>query len=277
MIGQVIFFNPCNRGDLHISRTLVRETMRILRAQAGIKKFGYVHRHEPEILQDIPGLEYLPPSTLADLEFGAQFRLRDGVLALNTWYGCSPTWPDSGITLQTLENLFRHHLQTHFGLNLPLGDYRPVIQYEAFSPSYRKTVLFCNNPVLSGQSNVTDFTMNVLLQQIAKDFPGVVFLTTGPSPVAHNIVAASTMYPETTKCDLNQIAAVARGCDVIVGRSSGPFSFCLTADLLDDASKTFVTLVSDERMAFWAPAKAKILWHPSADDGLVDLLRGVLK
>lgn len=277
MIEQVIFFNPCNRGDLHISRALVRETMRILRAQAGIKKFGYVHRHEPEILQDIPGLEYLPPSTLADLEFGAQFRLRDGVLALNTWYGCSPTWPDSGITLQTLENLFRHHLKTHFDLDLPPGDYRPVIQYEAFSSSYRKTVLYCNNPVLSGQSDVTDFEMNALLIQLAKNFRDVVFLTTGPSQAEHNIVPASKLYPETTKCDLNQIAAVARGCDVIIGRSSGPFSFCLTADLLDDASKTFVTLVNDERVAFWAPAKAKMVWSPSADVGLVDLLTKVLR
>jgi len=292
MIERVVLFNPCNRGDLFISKELVRYTIARLPHLA----FSYAHRNPPELLKDIDGLEHWGPEKIATVAVGDSFKLLDDgkTLALSTWYGVSPTWHEGGVrgtglTLNTLVELFRGHLREHFQLEItePVEHFIPVINWERFDleaarrrmaqiGEYRTRVLFCNGPILSGQSQVSDDTVRELLAALLDRFPDVLFICT--SPFAANVpnVMRSSDILDTPAgaCDLNETAYLGTLCDVIIGRCSGPFSFCYNTTILGDENKTLISLTNDERMAHWpGNVAAKMMSAPAVDlDGIYEVV-----
>lgn len=292
-IEHVVFFNPANRGDLHVSRELVRYSIERLRAERGVKKFSYCHRNPPEILRDIDGLEHMPPAALIGVDQSKDvFQYLDGgaTLALNTWYAKSPAWGDGngfGCTINTLIELFRLHLFRHFDLLIeePVERFIPRIDFSRFHvhntianrmhfDGYRKRVLFCNGPALSGQSGVDDATMAALLRCLAVEFRDVRFIATGEingvAPQANIIESRAVIgTPSWGNCDLNETAALGVQCDLVIGRCSGPQSFCYNTDVLFDAAKTLICFCDDERTAKWVymsdAVKAKVIWTPRRD------------
>ena len=284
-VEQIVWVNAANFGDIHVSRELVKYAM----ARLPHLKFAYCHRNAPELLRDIDGLEHWGPERF-DLEGNKKKRsveIDDKTLALNTWYAVSPlhgiNGSGFGMTLNTLVELFKLHL-SKFDLKItePIDTFIPTIDFSKFHTSgvdanlgryarYRRRVLFCNGPAMSSQTNVSDEMMNALLLQLATAHPDVMFFNTTAQFAFEgykNIRCSATVIgtPPWGKCDLNETAYLGSFCDVIVGRCSGPQSFCYnTATLLDDLN-TMVCLNTDERVAKWVyfseAAKAKIVWSP---------------
>ncbi len=126
---------------------------------------------------------------------------------------------------------------------------------------------------MSGQSRVDDGTVNELLGSMAARHPDLLFICTSPYPgmAAKNIAFSQYLIgdPPWGRCDLNETAYLGTYCDVIIGRCSGPQSFCYNTDVLLDPTKTLICLCDDERTAKWVymsdAVKAKIVWTPAAD------------
>ena len=101
-------------------------------------------------------------------------------------------------------------------------------------------VLFCNGPANSGQSRAGDLikTIDILSAQ----YPETNFLLTQKTHLQKpNIYYTDDIF-DGIDSDLNQIAYIAGGCDLIVGKNSGPFSFCQNKNNLLDSDITFLNL-----------------------------------
>ena len=69
---------------------------------------------------------------------------------------------------------------------------------------------------------------------------------------------------------MNENAFIGSKCDVIIGRASGPYSFCLNTDVMLDPSKKMIALCDDERVAQWvymAGVPLCPIWHLPHTDG----------
>lgn len=310
-VERIVFYNACNNGDLHVSREIVRYTIRVAR-EHGIKEFAYCHRNAPEILRDIEGLEHWTPDRLPIDQCNVVRELRDDgkTWALNTWYAASPVWGINGggfgMTLNTLIALFKAHFEK-MGLpwtNPPVETFIPRMKWEKFyiesaikflaldhCTTWKKNVLFCNGSAMSGQAKLNDVATNVLLERLVLGHPDVLFFYTSPQAVTKDVLLADNAIatdavigtPPWGRCDLNENAFLGSRCDVIIGRASGPYSFCLNTDVLLDPSKTMIALCDDERVAQWVYMAGvplcPILYLPQTDGDFLfgkisEVLRG---
>lgn len=271
----IAFFTPANRGDLHVSRELVKHTIAVGHSH-GVERFVYHHRWGAEILCDIDGLEY---EALEPLPFDPYNTVRKNydngaTWAINTWYAASPSWglggSGFGMTLNTLVSLFKAHFQA---MKLPwersaIEKFIPRPNWSKFriadvqrhleSPRVqgKKRVLFCNGPAMSGQTHVDDAETNLLLEKLVDAHPDAIFYYTDQKVATEAVLLARNAFPTDAVigkggCDLNENAFLGTKCDVIIGRASGPSSFCYTADILLDPTKTMIAMCNDERVAQW--------------------------
>jgi len=278
---RVVFYNACNNGDIAVSRELIKVAVDSFRAM-GIKEFGYSHSKPPEILLDLD-LDYWHPSRLPVEQARVKSELIEGkTLALSTWYAHSPLWGRNGdgfgMTLNTLVALFKEHVTKAGGAfpNAPVERFIPQVDWKYYAirnvdgnmpifSRFSKRVLFCNGPAMSGQTNVADYMMNGLLEKLVAMHPDVVFFYTDrkvTEKTREYINAVSTqdvIGPVPYASDLNETAYLGTFCDVIIGRCSGPQSFCFNTDVLFDLSKTMVSFSTDERPARWVYQSEKPL------------------
>jgi hypothetical protein len=42
------------------------------------------------------------------------------------------------------------------------------------------------------------------------------------------------------RCDLNEISYLSKFCDIIVGKNSGPYIYCMTEENINDPNKTII-------------------------------------
>lgn len=197
----------------------------------GDHRFFYEHKFGDRLLADIPQIIYQRPLQTHDTTSASILP------SVNTWVGNGK--PFTGCNLETLHNLFSRGMPT---LKLRRWqDYVPTINWDYF-PLTRlpdltgKRVLICNGPVLSGQATNFDFTG--IIQCLALRFLEIEFIYTNPlsSPIHFpNVVPAETYVPYGT--NLNEIANLSRSCDIIVGRGSGPYTFCIHSDNLVPGTK----------------------------------------
>ncbi len=292
-VERIVFFSAVNNGDLHVSRELVKYTVARAR-EHGVEKFAYCHRNAPEILRDIDGLEHWTPDKLPIDQCNVVRELRDDgkTWALNTWYASSPVWGINGggygMTLNTLIALFKAHFKADAldipWENLPVERFIPKMDWGKFhtefaarfldrrAKDYRKSVLFANGGAMSGQARLDNATTNALLERLVIEHRDVLFFYTDQQVVSDAVRTSPNAFPTSViigappwgRCDLNENAYIGSRCDVIIGRASGPYSFCLNTDVMLDTKKTMIALCDDERVAQWvymAGVPLCKIWH----------------
>ncbi len=254
------FFNHYHNGDVHLSRQLVKYVMSV----AGENKYVYHHTNSSRLLLDVKGLEH--DTRMLDITNVERSRYA-GDLWLNTWYCASPVWMQFSCTYPALHGLFGDHLKTHFGHDLPNEPLVPVIDFSYFETQsvrdfmgsvvdkYRRKVLVCNCAPQSGQSHANAWTLTEVSYQLALKHTDVLFLLTNGQqtlPPLPNVVYTSDVIGlPSGVSDLNENAFVSTFCDVIVGLSSGPYSFSYIAENLSDEKKTFLCFTHEARFAGW--------------------------
>lgn len=273
MLNSLVFYNNCNRGDLHVSRELVKIVARCVPS----KEYYYAHNFSNRILLDLP-LHCIKPT---HLDRNRQFShdARANILTLNTWYGVSPRSPGR-CHLSTLVDLFQFHIERHeINCTLPpLEQCIPTIDYSKYNiagprefmqrsaSAWRKRVMVCDGPVLSRQTGGTleDFRAAVLGAAIAH--PDVLFLMTerGGVPAQQNIMYTADITGQPTD-DLNECSYISTQCDVVIGRGSGPYTFAYVAENFGNPKKTMLCFTDSEQTALWAPATARMLWSNNYD------------
>ena len=244
---RIVFWNGGGKGDIHVSRSYVK----YIASKFVDSDVLYIHHHGPELLLDIPGLQYSNDWSVVDhvRKNGKNNRnvVIDGTAYFHTWYGVSPEY--NGCNIGTLHSLFKSHTSI---ISCPLpdvGDMIPKIDYSQLDTrliddqlTSRKKILICNNLPMSQQSHYSG-SLDGLIDKLSVKCPkSTLFVTNEYGGLEKdNIVSVSDLttgrkYSTDVREDnaspfnLNHISYLSTKCDVIIGRSSGPDTFCIVEE-----------------------------------------------
>lgn len=236
--NKIIFYNHCHNGDLHVSRQIVKKIISIL----GDKyEYIYTHKNSRDILRD------LPVSHNGDIIYSLNKLdgdyIKNNILYINTWYGANNgTYLSKyNITFDCLYNLLDDVCDKRFGFKLQnVGGYKetfPQIEYIKYDISnidkfvndnQNKKVLVCNCPVKSAQAG--SFLMIPTVNKLADSYKNTIFIITNKEDGADirgpNVIYSSDIIRKNTGSDLNENSYISTYCNVIIGRASGPYTFC---------------------------------------------------
>jgi hypothetical protein len=211
---------------------------------------------------------------------------------INTWVGCwqGALFPfGEHINNQRLHAVWSKYFEY---LNIPLGaqeDYLPEIDFTKFDVraavdfvqqaqmKNEKIVIFCNGSANSGQSRVGDF--GTVVAGLAQEFPATRFLITSSIDglSAANIYYANEVMPLAS--NLNQIAYVSQFSQLIIGKNSGPFTWCQFKNNLVDSYRTFFnfSILPTDCPSGGSKYLARCLFSPVTDDNRIyELIRSAL-
>lgn len=268
-ITSITFYNYYHNGDLFVCKQFVQQ----FASQFSHLQFDYCHFNHPKTLQDL-GIKFAGiPAQFGEKTAWSQ---QQNHLAINTWVGvyqapCEvPALYPGGINLHMLSDIWNYLgdqlapiLGSKFQVSQPLSDYIPNIDYTQFdvssvdrfvSASANKKVLICNGVAMSGQSFADN--LSEMIHWFADRYPHLTFICTSKFHTDRNnvhftddICEVDNSFPPTvmywnqnlTRCDLNEISYLSTHCDLIVGKNSGPFIYCLTKQNVNNSAKTFIS------------------------------------
>ena len=253
MNKPIIFFNHFHNGDLFNSKAFVSDIMEQMPLQ-----FFYAHGKSEKILKDLDvqqlKLEQIFP--LAPNDHMYRMISADNALLVNTWIG-SYFEPDGECTLQFSYNMYKkiyEALNTLYGTNLQLKhdmtEYFSSVDFSSFdlektnnflsSVGPGKKILYSNGPALSGQC-IYNGDMKEVIERIANEHSNICFIATHKFDTDRKNIHFTQDIIGSDDCDLNEISYISNHCELIVGRSSGPFSFsCTKYNMMNSVYKTFV-------------------------------------
>lgn len=251
MNKPIIFYNHYHNGDLFNSKAFVIEIMEQMPIQ-----FFYAHGKSEKTLKDlnIPQLklEQIFPLTQQDNKY--RMISADNVLLVNTWIG-SYFEPEGECTLKFSYSMYEKiydALNEVYGTNLRLkedmNEYFPSVDFTAFDliktdeflkSVSNKKVLCSNGPALSGQC-VYNGDMREIIEKLSDEHDDTCFIATHKFDSDRKNIHFTQDIIGVDDCDLNEISYISNHCDLIVGRSSGPFSFSCTKHNMQNPDKTFL-------------------------------------
>lgn len=260
---NIYFFNPCRNGDVHVSRTYIIDIINKLPDN------NYYYIQNPNytsgfILNDIKRLKisYDIGKTNPDSSIT---KIGDNIF-INTWYGQSRfKYFEMQYSLNKADDCSFYILYNIFKdvykfLNIEIDDfenYLPEIFFDNLektkidtflenNSNFEKKVLICDNPVQSGQS--LNFDFKYIIKELSSIYKNYAFISTSNNnPIADNIFSTNDIIG--LKFDLNEISYLSNYCDVIVGRSSGPYTFSLTKQNIMNENKKFVAFTNNKIVA----------------------------
>ena len=275
---KLVFFNQFHNGDCFVGKAYVQA---ICEALPGVE-FFYAHGNHPDIIKDLP-VTYMPLDQIPAIDRMTRVaESADGeTVYINTWVGC---WQGQLFPFgQHINNQRLHAVWSKYFeyLKIPVGppeEYLPKIDFAHYTTDAAaefvqqallandKIVIFCNGSANSGQSQVGDFSS--VIRQLATDFPRTRFLLTSAidNLTAANIYYANEVMPLAS--NLNQIAYVSQFSEMIIGKNSGPFTWCQFRSNLLDSNRTFFnfSILPTDCPSGGSKYLARCLFSPVTDD-----------
>lgn len=270
------FFNCFHNGDMFVSKEFIRQIV----AELPEFNFGYYHLNHFKTTKDLE-IKHLGPAPFREnLKF-----VEDGeTLNVNTWIGAyqkihtsePPHFWNGGINYICLYDTWSYifeRINSYFGVNLKIkespNDYIPTINYSLFDLTGCNTflterkdikkILFSNGRAMSGQSFNED--MSSIIMYFASKYPQHDFICTKKFKTElNNIFFTDDIFSnvdeideikapwndrEIQNCDLNEISYLSRSCDVIIGKNSGPFIYCMTKENFLTPNKCIISFNRD--------------------------------
>lgn len=285
MLDKIIFYNFWHCGDIHVSRSLVKFVVDNIPA----KEYYYYHPNSSKLIQDIPKLIHIKQNLHEKFIWKGWYKENE-ILYCNTWYNAYEQQEFQGCTIQTLFKIFKRGLKETINYNLPGNpiDYLPKIYYQYYivesiikflnedNNFVKPKILISNCNVLSVQSHNFDF--NPIINYLSEKFLDITFIIT--NRVGRDIIKDNVIYARDitkTECDLNEIAYLSEFCSVLIGRCSGPHTFCFTKNNLMDKNKTFICL-SRENFGIIGMVKSTMVCSQNYDrDAIAALLELTIK
>jgi len=273
---RINFYNFFHNGDMFVSKEFIRQIV----TELSDFEFGYYHLNHPKTTKDL-GIEYLGRPSLQE---NAKFVEDGDTLNINSWIGAYhpvhtrelPHFWNGGINYVCLYNTWEYifsKINSYFGTDLKVkesvNDYVPTINYELFNVSdydnfleersETKKILFSNGKAMSGQSFFED--MSSIITYFAAKYSQHDFIcTTKFNTELENIFFTDDIYKQEEElininvpwndrvskvCDLNEISYLSRKCDLIVGKNSGPFIYCMTKENFNTENKCIISFNKD--------------------------------
>lgn len=264
---KIIFFQHFHNGDVFCSKEYVRQL-----SEHGFD-LGYLHYNHPDILYDI-NVRYLgtPETSQLQLDKSLLMLTDNDTLYVNTWlsaYHKSRIIDNlkSHINYTNLNYVWQHIFNKINDLTnsqLKVHDpeyYVPEIEHKNivaniidsyFFKIKGKKILICNNQPMSQQSFNSD--MKSIIEDLSIKFLNWNFICTKKFNTSRsNIHFSDDIIPNLNiqswnprawgrkNFDLNEISYLSNSCDIIVGKNSGPFIFCMTKNNVFDSRKKIIS------------------------------------
>jgi hypothetical protein len=249
----IVFYSYFHNGDVFFSKPFIKQIMETIPV-----KFYYAHRNHPKILMDVDIQQIMLQQSMP-MHSNKVIRANNACL-VNTWIGAHfpfgvPGNKEGSCTIgysYGMYELIYDQLNKIYGSNLKLNEdiksYFSYINFDKFdlskvkkylSQDSRKKILISNNPGLSNQCSYNG-NMQDIVEHLASSFKDISFICTLKFTTNHRNIFFTDDINQENQCDLNEISYLSKFCDIIVGRSSGPFSFSLTRENIQDYSKVFI-------------------------------------
>lgn len=259
---KIAFYNYYHNGDLFVSRQYIKQIRETLGNDV---EYHYYHMNKEKTTRDIA--EYKGKCTDKCL-YKERFIVDNDTLYVNTWVGIyhesnhknPPFLFEGGINYVILTRIWKHIfnvMNTVISCDLKikdnLEDYIATIDYSKYdlsviekfvSTNSRKKILFSNGPVHSGQSFNND--MMPMINDFARDYPQYDFICTKRIASDSNNIYFTDDF-QIPDGDLVEIGYLSRYCDLIVGKNSGPFIYCLEKENFTNPHKKIVQFNSHEQ------------------------------
>lgn len=295
-MNSISFFQYFHNGDLFSSKEYVRQIIQ----ETDSFSFKYYHFNHEKVLRDLKIPAAGDPSFLG--KNGKSMPViffKDDSLFINTWIE-APVRNNINLKIEKVHGINHYRLRAYwkyifdilnvnYKTNLvlkPVEHYVADIDFSCFDidsikilPTDKKRVLVSNGEVKSNQSFAG--TMNNLVVLLASKFPNCEFYCTHKFITTYsNIVFTDDILPTdkadlrmslvswaNTKCDLNEISYFSQFCDLIIGRNSGPFIFCLTKNNVFNPNKTFISFnkFQDDSLLRSVNHSCKYIWSNNYD------------
>jgi hypothetical protein len=295
--NNVIFFNYFHRGDIHMGRNFIKKMMDLIPANMYIS----THENDPYILSDIKGLNHLPfsefkrlgvPHTVPFAKDG------NGNLFINTWIGQQCEDKADCCSFPNYVKVFNQTLSS-LGFEEMKGgeEIFPSIDYSVFNINEEvdnffdvignNVVLISNGDVLSGQCENFDF--NPIIKKLSDNHKDLDFIITNSGVEKlnnlsyDNIFYAEDLIKKEDGCDLNEISYISTKCRVIIGRNSGPHTFCLTKENITNKDMINIVICEKEKEADYSAhvypeCNMKTVWAPyNSINQVYDLVNDALE
>lgn len=238
-----------NNGDL----LLVRNFIRYIKDNIKGYEYKLKHPNHVKVLADLDIPLFWKPVPVKFDNRG--YHIEYGSLLINTqvlaYEGCF--FRQFSFTLPTAWHIFNQTLTEVFSTGLPhdLYQFIPTIDYhcgkfkvapiDEHTNNNRKKVLICNNEFQSEQALRFDF--NPIIEKVSNLFPDVDFYISNTinNIERDNVFNVSDILGDCGGCDLNEISYLSTKCDILIGRYSGPHTFCYVKENLTNPSKKFIT------------------------------------
>jgi hypothetical protein len=301
---DICFFQYFHNGDLFSSKEYIRQIVQ----ETDCFNFKYYHFNHEKVLRDLKIPPAGDPSFLGKNGKSMPVTFyKDGSLFINTWIE-APVRNRLPLNIEKIHGINHYRLRAYwkyifdmlnsiYKTNLilkPVEEYVADIDFSCFNvadidlkPTTKKRVLVSNGEVKSNQSFAG--TMDNLVVLLALKFPNCEFYCTHKFITTHsNIFFTDDILPTEkedlrlslvswarTKCDLNEISYFSQSCDIIIGRNSGPFIFCLTKKNVFDPTKTFISFnkFQDDSLLRGVNHSCKYIWSNNYDkNNMVNLV-----
>jgi len=249
MKKKIYLFNHFHNGDIFFSRILIN----LLKDYYDIT---YYHNLNPPLLIDLDFVEEIR-GIPGNLDCNQNY-VDQGVV--NTWIGQNHMSYihkiDNGFSFKNYMVLTEEILSK---LDVPfksVNDMLPYVDFEKLNNTnkiklliqeltkkYKKLILISNGNVESCQSINFDFTP--IISHLSSNNPDVLFILTEKN----NIIKDNVIFTcdiTNVKPDLLEISFISTFCDLIVGRSSGPYTYSLNKENLLNENKTFISFNHNE-------------------------------
>lgn len=267
---RLIFYNLWHNGDIHFTRPFIRDIIK----KTNFTEYQYLHWNSPKLLADIPGLIYGKPNQYCSPS-NIVLKINNDEIYVNVHIGCYDFLFTDDVDTEGRSVVYTYHkLFTYIyqQLGIIIGeekDYIPTIDYEVYnlenintflSNNNHQKVLVNNGPVHASQGVEIDFQK--LIDQLSDEYPYVQFLLTSKNTI---LSKSNVFYTEdiikAEGGDLNEISYLSQFCNIIFGRSSGPYTFCLTEKNMKDPSKVFICPSYKLRWVSWGTkSTCKFVW-----------------
>jgi hypothetical protein len=266
---NICFFSHGHNGDIAHTKTFLFDIVN----QLDIPCF-YYHEKNKRLTQDLPLVTLMEISLPEEIDpFIHKFIETEDTLYINIWLA---PWRIDGsplfynINLSSFYNMFTYiceHINSLFGTNVKLksvDSYFPIIDFNYVEKekinsyverSSNKKILFCNGPTLSGQSYYNG-DMSGVIKDLSIKYKNIDFIATQKfdidnlhtfsGPIKKNIYFTDDII-QIRNCDLNEIGYLSTFCNVIVGRTSGPFCFSTIMENYKNPQKIFYMMGQDRK------------------------------
>jgi len=252
---RLIFYNNRHNGDIHLTREFVKDIMK----KTSFDEYYFLHKQDPKLLMDIPNLRYGHSNENCFEE--SPFHVVNNETYINTHMNVYEIFVD--FVKDVSLDVFYDYFQIIFNrLRISMEKkrfYIPSINYEVYEINGIKEyiaankkptkVLVCNGNIYSKQSMPVDFKL--LIETLSTDYPDIHFILTEKNGIEKPNVFYTNDIIKCTTGDLNEISYLSTHCATIIGRSSGPSTYCIVKDNVNDVDKTIISICNLFTDAFW--------------------------